>query len=59
MEDAHTLAQADGIGFFGVYDGHGGDATSRFVADNLPSYMVGNPNYQAGQYLQVQLEVSF
>jgi serine/threonine protein phosphatase PrpC len=35
MEDAHLIHTRDDWGFFGVFDGHGGEACSRYVADKL------------------------
>eukprot|EP00747_Dinoflagellata_sp_TGD_P034060 gnl/TRDRNA2_/TRDRNA2_137028_c0_seq2.p1 gnl/TRDRNA2_/TRDRNA2_137028_c0~~gnl/TRDRNA2_/TRDRNA2_137028_c0_seq2.p1 ORF type:complete len:561 (+),score=138.59 gnl/TRDRNA2_/TRDRNA2_137028_c0_seq2:125-1684(+) len=35
MEDAHLIMPHDEWGFFGVFDGHGGSACSKFVAQKL------------------------
>jgi len=35
MEDAHLIITHDTWGFFGVFDGHGGDQCSKFVAREL------------------------
>merc|ERR1719464_161707 len=35
MEDAHLIFMPEDWGFFGVFDGHGGDQCSRFVASRL------------------------
>lgn len=35
MEDAHVIHMADDWGFFGVFDGHGGDQCSAFVSDRI------------------------
>jgi len=35
MEDAHLVHIKENWGFFGVFDGHGGDACSKFVAKRL------------------------
>jgi len=35
MEDAHVIHIERNWGFFGVYDGHGGDACSKFVAKRM------------------------
>lgn len=32
MEDAHVMFERDSWGFFGVFDGHGGDLCSKYVA---------------------------
>jgi len=35
MEDAHIIHLREGWGFFGVFDGHGGEQCSKWVADRL------------------------
>lgn len=35
MEDDHSLVLLPDGGFFGVYDGHGGDTTAKFCAEHL------------------------
>lgn len=35
MEDAHVIFLRETWGFFGVFDGHGGDMCSRFIADRM------------------------
>mmetsp|Transcript_90915 Transcript_90915/g.266196 ORF Transcript_90915/g.266196 Transcript_90915/m.266196 type:complete len:622 (-) Transcript_90915:72-1937(-) len=35
MEDAHVIVMKDTWGFFGVFDGHGGDQCSNFVMQRL------------------------
>lgn len=35
MEDAHVIHMQDKWGFFGVFDGHGGEACSAFVANEF------------------------
>lgn len=35
MEDAHLIHLCDDWAFFGVFDGHGGDQCSKFVANNI------------------------
>lgn len=35
MEDAHLIHMRETWGFFGVFDGHGGEACSKYVADHL------------------------
>eukprot|EP01062_Namystynia_karyoxenos_P046639 TRINITY_DN34_c3_g1_i1.p1 TRINITY_DN34_c3_g1~~TRINITY_DN34_c3_g1_i1.p1 ORF type:complete len:551 (+),score=151.15 TRINITY_DN34_c3_g1_i1:110-1762(+) len=43
MEDAHTVILRDNWGFFGVFDGHGGDQCSKFVAKRLTEELQGGP----------------
>jgi len=35
MEDAHIIYMKEGWGFFGVFDGHGGDQCSKYVAKEI------------------------
>jgi len=52
MEDAH-LAVPDfheGIGLFGVFDGHGGRGVSRFAARELPAIIKETKGWAAGDY---------
>ena len=35
MEDAHVIYAQDTWGFFGVFDGHGGDQCSGFIAKRI------------------------
>lgn len=35
MEDAHVIYAQDTWGFFGVFDGHGGDQCSGFIARRI------------------------
>jgi len=42
MEDAHLAHIKDDWGFFGVFDGHGGDACSAFVAKRLEEELSAN-----------------
>eukprot|EP00931_Biecheleriopsis_adriatica_P083125 TRINITY_DN5665_c0_g2_i1.p1 TRINITY_DN5665_c0_g2~~TRINITY_DN5665_c0_g2_i1.p1 ORF type:complete len:575 (-),score=109.26 TRINITY_DN5665_c0_g2_i1:33-1757(-) len=35
MEDAHVIHAEDSWGFFGVFDGHGGDQCSKFIARRI------------------------
>eukprot|EP00930_Biecheleria_cincta_P035000 TRINITY_DN24115_c0_g1_i1.p1 TRINITY_DN24115_c0_g1~~TRINITY_DN24115_c0_g1_i1.p1 ORF type:complete len:394 (-),score=51.47 TRINITY_DN24115_c0_g1_i1:609-1637(-) len=56
MEDA-AIALPDfdakrGIALFGVFDGHGGDAIARIVADRLPQVLSESAEYRLGQYGQ-------
>lgn len=49
MEDAHIIHMRDDWGFFGVFDGHGGDACSAFIAKRLTEELVehGEPEDNA------------
>ncbi|CDW91807.1 protein phosphatase 2c [Stylonychia lemnae] len=52
MEDSH-IAQLDignGIGFFGVYDGHGGNEVAEFVRDHLVDEFKKLSSFKAGNY---------
>jgi len=40
MEDAHIIHMADNGGFFGVFDGHGGDDCSRFITERMKEELV-------------------
>jgi len=42
MEDAHLIHMSDDWGFFGVFDGHGGDQCSAFVADRMRQRLRAN-----------------
>lgn len=60
MEDAH-LAVADfdeDVGLYGVFDGHGGKAVSRFAAKHLPGLLKESPAYKLGDYKKA-LEEAF
>ncbi|CAE7647069.1 unnamed protein product [Symbiodinium pilosum] len=35
MEDAHVIHAEDTWGFFGIFDGHGGDQCSRFISKRI------------------------
>lgn len=50
MEDAHAayLGLDESTSFFGVYDGHGGKAVSRFCAKYLHHQVLKNEAYSAG-----------
>ncbi|CAE7786341.1 unnamed protein product [Symbiodinium sp. CCMP2592] len=39
MEDSHVIHAKDNWGFFGVFDGHGGDGCSRFIAKRIKEEM--------------------
>lgn len=52
MEDAHTIQdnfdeQLPGHHFVGVFDGHGGDYTSAWIAGQLVDYIRAEPSYHA------------
>ncbi|CAD2214956.1 protein phosphatase [Angomonas deanei] len=42
MEDKHTML-AEGIPFFGVYDGHGGTGCAEYLRDNLHRLILSHP----------------
>ncbi|KPA82317.1 protein phosphatase 2C-like protein [Leptomonas pyrrhocoris] len=42
MEDQHTML-AEGIPFFGVYDGHGGTQCAEYLRDHLHGFIFSNP----------------
>eukprot|EP00928_Gymnodinium_smaydae_P072055 TRINITY_DN55492_c0_g1_i1.p1 TRINITY_DN55492_c0_g1~~TRINITY_DN55492_c0_g1_i1.p1 ORF type:complete len:501 (-),score=99.05 TRINITY_DN55492_c0_g1_i1:72-1574(-) len=42
MEDAHLIDLRDDWGFFGVFDGHGGVACSKYVAKSLGEKLLAN-----------------
>ncbi|KAL7696049.1 protein phosphatase 2C-like protein [Lotmaria passim] len=42
MEDQHTML-AEGIPFFGVYDGHGGTQCAEYLRDHLHNFILSNP----------------
>lgn len=56
MEDAHSTVlelqpESDDLcGFFGVYDGHGGDRVAKFAGDHLPRILAGQPALTEGDY---------
>jgi protein phosphatase 2C family protein 2/3 len=60
QEDAHfahlTLPlppplEGRGVSMFGVFDGHGGSAVSKYVAENLWINIASQPTFQKGDYL--------
>eukprot|EP01062_Namystynia_karyoxenos_P018343 TRINITY_DN16827_c0_g3_i1.p1 TRINITY_DN16827_c0_g3~~TRINITY_DN16827_c0_g3_i1.p1 ORF type:complete len:314 (+),score=88.49 TRINITY_DN16827_c0_g3_i1:120-1061(+) len=62
MEDAHTtklhLRDGEVSGFFGVYDGHCGQATARFCGEHLHEKVVRSPHYDRGDW-KAALEQGF
>lgn len=46
MEDQHTML-AEGIPFFGVYDGHGGTQCAEYLRDHLHGFILSNPELKA------------
>jgi len=42
MEDAHVIHMKEDWGFFGVFDGHGGDKCSKFVAKRFQEELESN-----------------
>eukprot|EP00796_Vickermania_ingenoplastis_P013267 gene13267-9110_t len=47
MEDDHSLVLLPNGGFFGVYDGHGGDTTAKFCAAHLHEFVFGTEAYKS------------
>ncbi|CAE7758119.1 unnamed protein product [Symbiodinium pilosum] len=69
VEDAHVIHAKDSWGFFGIFDGHGGDQCSRFMArrfdeeldktglpesDEAVTELVGNLALHYGTFVMVQ-----
>lgn len=54
MEDAHLAAPefdvGRGLGLFGVFDGHGGSAVAKLVAEMMPAALRQQPAFLAGKY---------
>eukprot|EP00397_Hematodinium_sp_SG-2012_P019481 GEMP01020018.1.p1 GENE.GEMP01020018.1~~GEMP01020018.1.p1 ORF type:complete len:519 (+),score=164.63 GEMP01020018.1:167-1723(+) len=54
MEDAHThlpfFDTKRGLGLFCVFDGHGGQAVAKIVANRLPTFLKNNDFYKKKQY---------
>lgn len=46
MEDDHTLLLLPEGGFFGVYDGHGGDTTAKYCAAHLHRFVLDSEAYK-------------
>lgn len=62
MEDAHVVVMKDTWGFFGVFDGHGGDKCSAFVHERLTKELeeVGAPADDAAmKELMLRLDREF
>jgi len=59
MEDAHLAIPDfdDGLGLFGVFDGHGGRGVSRFAAQRLPDLLKENEAFKSGDYKKALEEV--
>lgn len=47
MEDDHSLVLLPQGGFFGVYDGHGGDTTARYCAAQLHQFVFNTDAFKA------------
>lgn len=52
MEDAHTLLTLDKGGFFGVYDGHSGAATSKYCGEYMFQFVHQTPAFMRGEFSQ-------
>lgn len=58
MEDAHATKTNletdgdDGVGFFGVYDGHGGDNVAKFTGENLHHVISRTDAFKKANYAQ-------
>lgn len=52
MEDSHIacLDLGNGVSFFGVYDGHGGNEVAEFVRDHLVDELKKLASFKAGNY---------
>ena len=52
MEDSHfemlNFTEKSGDSLFAVFDGHGGSAVARFCADNFPSVLLSDTEFQGG-----------
>jgi len=61
MEDAHVVHMRDTWGFFGVFDGHGGDQCSSFIARRLVEELAkGMPKDDASMSaLALRLDLEF
>ncbi|KAL7700048.1 protein phosphatase 2C [Lotmaria passim] len=52
MEDAHTLLMMDNGGFFGVYDGHSGSATSKYCGEYMFQFVHQTAAFTRGEISQ-------
>ncbi|KPA84719.1 putative protein phosphatase 2C [Leptomonas pyrrhocoris] len=52
MEDAHTLLLLDKGGFFGVYDGHSGAATSKYCGEYMFQFVHQTTAFMRGEISQ-------
>lgn len=52
MEDAHTLLMLDKGGFFGVYDGHSGAATSKYCGEYMFQFVHQTTAFMRGEISQ-------
>mmetsp|Transcript_38119 Transcript_38119/g.121430 ORF Transcript_38119/g.121430 Transcript_38119/m.121430 type:complete len:469 (+) Transcript_38119:3-1409(+) len=61
MEDAHIVLPdfdpARSLALFGVFDGHGGGAVARIVAERLPGLLRGLASYGDGRYEEALQQV--
>lgn len=55
MEDQHTmLPLAEGIPFFGVYDGHGGKQCAEYLKENLHKVVLAHPKIKSDPELALK-----
>lgn len=62
MEDAHVVHIREDWAFFGIFDGHGGDACSTFVAKRLPELLAAEgcpPDDAAVRALALRVDEEF
>ncbi|KPI90791.1 putative protein phosphatase 2C [Leptomonas seymouri] len=52
MEDAHTLLLLDKGGFFGIYDGHSGAATSKYCGEYMFQFVHQTSAFMRGEISQ-------
>jgi serine/threonine protein phosphatase PrpC/uncharacterized membrane protein (DUF485 family) len=52
MEDSHTLLLLDNGGFFGVYDGHSGSATSKYCGEYMFQFVHQTTAFMRGEISQ-------
>lgn len=59
MEDSHIAAfeVKEGVSFFGVYDGHGGNEVAEWVRDNLVTLLKDLESFKAGNYEQALTDI--
>eukprot|EP00928_Gymnodinium_smaydae_P099619 TRINITY_DN955_c1_g1_i1.p1 TRINITY_DN955_c1_g1~~TRINITY_DN955_c1_g1_i1.p1 ORF type:complete len:638 (-),score=107.30 TRINITY_DN955_c1_g1_i1:56-1969(-) len=57
MEDANVIHMEDSWGFFGVFDGHGGDQCSKFVANRIHEELKNGPPADDAAMKELMLRV--